>query len=216
MRMKPLPIVQSSKPALGGLHSMKFGRRESVRRQVRFCSRLMVLSFLLLTAPAIRGKAESGDEEYQIKAAFLYHFAQLVDWPEMPEGPDNSLLLCTIGEDPFEGSLEATVAGKAVGTKAIRVRHLRQAEDMQACQILFLDKAQNKYIPTLLAGLQNAPVLTVGETSGFLSAGGMICFLLVENKVRFAINLKAANSARIKIGARLLILAQSVVGARAE
>src|SRR5271155_1473654 len=148
MRMKPQPIAQSSTPALGRLHAMKFGRRESVRRQLLFCSRLVIFFFLLLTAPAIRGKAQSGDAEYHIKAAFLYHFAQLVDWPEMPVGPDNSLLLCTLGEDPFEGALEATVAGKAVGTKAIRVRHLQQAEDMQACQILFLDKAQNKHIST--------------------------------------------------------------------
>ena len=39
----------------------------------------------------------------------------------------------------------------------------------------------------------------------------MICFLLEENKVRFEINLEAADSAKLKIGSRLLILAQNVV-----
>jgi hypothetical protein len=52
----------------------------------------------------------------------------------------------------------------------------------------------------------------VGETPGFLDAGGMIGFLLEENKVRFEINLNAADSARLKIGSRLLILARRVVG----
>ena len=109
-------------------------------------------------------------------------------------------------------ALESTVAGKAVGDRILRIRHLKQADDMQACQVLFLGKAQSKRIPMLVTNLHNAPVLTVGETAGFLDAGGMIDFLLEENKVRFDINLGAAESARLKIGSRLLILAQHVVG----
>ena len=87
---------------------------------------------------------------------------------------------------------------------------------MRDCQILFLGKAQGKRIPMLVAGLRNAPVLTVGETEDFLGAGGMVCFLLKENKIRFAVNLDAAEAAGLKIGSRLLVLAQSVVGERRE
>jgi len=54
-------------------------------------------------------------------------------------------------------------------------------------------------------------VLTVGETDGFVGVGGMIGFLLQDNRVRFEINLAAAESARLKIGSRLLMLAQTVV-----
>jgi hypothetical protein len=108
------------------------------------------------------------------------------------------------------------VEGKAIANRVIRIRHLMRPEDMQGCRILFLGRAQSKRIPTLLAGLRNAPVLTVGETSGFLAAGGMICFLLQENKVRFDINLDAAQSSGLKIGSRLLVLAQNVVGESRE
>ncbi len=158
-------------------------------------------------------RGQSNEEEYRVKAAFLFHFAQLVDWPAEPlTGTDASLSLCTLGEDPFQGVLEATVAGKAIGNRIIRVRHFLSPQELQVCQIVFLGKAQSKRIPTVVADLHNAPVLTVGETAGFLDAGGMICFLLEENKVRFEINLNAADSANLKIGSRLLILAQRVVG----
>jgi hypothetical protein len=60
--------------------------------------------------------------------------------------------------------------------------------------------------------LHNAPVLTVGETAGFLDAGGIIDFLLEDNKLRFEVNLDTAESADLKIGSRLLVLAQRVVG----
>jgi hypothetical protein len=64
----------------------------------------------------------------------------------------------------------------------------------------------------VLATLHNAPILTVGESPGFLGEGGMICFVLEDNNVRFGINLDAAASAKLKIGSRLLILAQTVIG----
>jgi hypothetical protein len=179
---------------------------------IRWLAFFALLLSLHLLGGGRRSGAQTANEEYRVKAAFIFHFAQLVDWPPGGTGAENSLLLCTLGEDPFQGTLEGTVAGKAIGNRVIRIRHLGEPQDMQACQILFLGRAQSKRIPTLVADLHNAPILTVGETAGFLDAGGMICFLLEENKVRFDINLDAAESAKLKIGSRLLILAEHVVG----
>src|ERR1700733_5397326 len=174
---------------------------------------IVVAVSLLLAGSREISRAQSTDEEYRVKAAFIFHFAQLVDWPpETRTDAANSLFLCTIGQDPFQGALESTVAGKAVGDRTLRIRHLKQDDDLQACQVLFLGKAQSKRIPMVLATLHNAPILTVGESPGFLGAGGMICFVLEDNNVRFGVNLYAAASAKLKIGSRLLILAQTVVG----
>jgi len=178
---------------------------------------IVIAVCLLLAGVRERSGAQSTDEEYRVKAAFIFHFAQLVDWPpDARTGAANSLFLCTIGEDPFQGALESTVEGKAVGDRILRVRHLKQADDAQACQVLFLGKAQGKRIPMLLANLHNAPILTVGEGRGFLDAGGMICFVLEGNNLRFGINLDAAAAAKLKIGSRLLILAQTVLGESRE
>jgi YfiR/HmsC-like len=182
-------------------------------RTLRSVAWLAILFCLLLAAGRERSGAQSTDEEYRVKAAFIFHFAQLVDWPpETSTGAGNSLFLCTFGEDPFQGALESTVAGKAVGDRILRVRHLKQGDDVHPCHVLFLGKAQSKRIPMLLADLHNAPILTVGESPGFLGAGGMICFVLQDANVRFEINLDAATSAKLKIGSRLLILAQTVIG----
>ncbi len=174
---------------------------------------LLAALFLLLAETGKQTRAQTADEEYRVKAAFIFHFAQLVDWPpEKPSGTDNSLVLCTLGEDPFQGVLEGTVAGKPIGNRILRIRHLGEPQDMQACQIVFLGRAQSKRIPMLVSTLHNAPVLTVGETAGFLDAGGMIDFLLEDHKLRFEVNLAAAELADLKIGSRLLVLAQRVVG----
>jgi YfiR/HmsC-like len=194
--------------ALGGLPAGPLSNGRAIR-----CLALLAVFLLLLARSGERTSAQTTAEEYRVKAAFIFHFAQLVDWPpEAQTGTDHSLVLCTLGEDPFQGVLEGTVAGKAIGNRILRIRHLGEPQDMQACQIVFLGRAQSKRIPMLVANLHNAPVLTVGETAGFLDAGGMIDFLLEDNKLRFEVNLEAAELADLKIGSRLLVLAQRVVG----
>jgi len=55
-------------------------------------------------------------------------------------------------------------------------------------------------------------VLTVGESERFVQEGGMIGFLLEDNKIRFEINLDAAVHARLKVSSRLLAIAKTVIG----
>jgi hypothetical protein len=177
---------------------------------------VMFVAFVLahqVIGTATKASASETSDEYKVEAAFLFHFAQLVDWPpEVENSPDNSLFLCTVGADPFQGALEVEVAGKPVGNRTIRIRHIEEAEDMQGCQIVYIGRAESKRLPLLVTALHNAPILTVGDSPNFLDAGGMIRFVLAENKVRFEINLNAAQSARLKIGSRLLVLAEHVVG----
>jgi hypothetical protein len=173
------------------------------------------IAALLCFSGVPRAAAQSADDEYRVKAAFLFHFAQLVEWPsDIPGDDDHSLRLCTLGEDPFHGELESTVEGKLVGMRTMRVKHLKETDDPKSCQILFIGSSETKRVPSLFVQLGNSPVLTVGETSTFLLQGGIIRFCLENNKVRFEINLDASQRAGIKISSRLLLLAKTVIGNR--
>jgi hypothetical protein len=68
----------------------------------------------------------------------------------------------------------------------------------------------------ILQSLNGASVLTVADTEGFANMGGIINFVLDDGRVRFEINLKAAEAAHLKLSARLLTVAKAVVdpGAR--
>jgi hypothetical protein len=151
--------------------------------------------------------------EYEVKAAFLFHFAQFVEWPEETfKDASSPLTYCTIGADPFHGSLDAALSGKTVGARSLRVMHYRQLQDMRGCQVLFIGEGEHKLVPPLLTSLKGIPALTVGESQDFVQDGGMIGFLLEEDKIRFEINLDAAEHARLKVSSRLLALAKRVIG----
>ncbi|MFY9803580.1 MAG: YfiR family protein [Candidatus Acidiferrales bacterium] len=160
------------------------------------------------------GRAQVQMEEYKVKAAFLFHFIQLVEWPTGALGDEKSpLTVCTVGKDPFQGDLETTLQGKLIGVRSLRVQHFKTPQEVQGCQVLFIgsDRAQ---IPAVIAALKNGAVLTVGETDDFAAQGGMIGFCAENNKIRFEINVQAADRAKLKISSRLLLLAKTVIGAR--
>ena len=53
-------------------------------------------------------------------------------------------------------------------------------------------------------------ILTVGETQGFAADGGVINFKLDDGRVRFEINVDAAEHEQLHISSKLLSLAQIV------
>jgi hypothetical protein len=63
---------------------------------------------------------------------------------------------------------------------------------------------------SILAGLKDASVLTVGETEGFAARGGIINFYIEGNRVRFEINPDAAHRSGLKISSQLLQLGKLV------
>jgi hypothetical protein len=119
---------------------------------------------------------------------------------------------CTVGEDPFGGALETVLKGKTQGARGFEVRHLKSAQEAQACQLLFVSAAEKKNIAATLASVEGRATLTVGETEHFAAEGGMVGFCLEDNKIRFEINLRAAEHVKLRISARLLALAKIVIG----
>jgi hypothetical protein len=187
------------------------GEMNSVRPCI-FARIFALLCIVLVISGAPQSAcSQSTAEEYQVKAAFLYHFAQLLDWPAGVLDPgDASLKLCIFDDEPRRQELQSTIEGKTIGARVFRVRLISQPEEAQRCHVLFLSRDEARRQTAILRSLRGMPVLTVGETSNFLSDGGMIRFHLDEDKIRFDINLEAAESSHLKISSRLLLLATSV------
>lgn len=156
--------------------------------------------------------AQTTGKEYRIKAAFLFNFAHYVEWPaDTFKDATSPLTYCTVGDDPFEGVLDQSLNAKSVGTRPLRVQHLKPPENFQGCQIVFIGTNEKKRIAAILETLKQSPVLVVGESIHFVQQGGTVGFLSEENTVRFEVNLDAAQRARLNISATLLSVAKTVI-----
>jgi hypothetical protein len=150
-------------------------------------------------------------DEYQVKAAFLYNFAKFVEWPARTfRTAQDPIVVCILGRNPFGNALEEVIRGKSIEGRAFAVRHVSDAEEAGICQILFVSSAAGKRFRSLWGNPSPAGILTVGEVEGFAASGGVINFKLDGGRVRFEINVDAAEHAQLRISSKLLGLAEIV------
>ena len=154
--------------------------------------------------------AETATLEYAVKANYLYKFAPFVEWPERAfPSPTSPFNICVVGEDPFGKGLDDAVQGQRVGERPIFVHRAPVAEPGMNCQILFASKSTAHSAADTLRAVAGAPVLTVTDQSRGVS-GGMIQFVMREGRVKFEINVAAAEASGLQISSKLLGLATTL------
>lgn len=179
------------------------------RIRVRLLSLTVVLLLLFATPP--RSGAQTASES-QIKAAYLYNFAKFVEWParNFPSAAA-PIRLCVLNDHSFEAELSQVVKGKSIAGRPVSVVPVQNGEQSRGCQVLFMSSSQARQTRHVMAVLRDTSVLTVGETNGFVEEGGIINFVVQDNRVQFQVNRKAANQAGLRISSRLLSLAKLVI-----
>ncbi len=157
-----------------------------------------------------RSQAEA-PREYQVKAAFLYHFATFVDWPSSTfKDTKDHLRICIVGKDPFGENLEATLRAKKIGEHPLEIHRNPRQSTLKLCHVLYVTASRSSQLRTYHQQHGNANVLTVGENDTFMQHGGMIKFFMDDHKVRFAINPDAINKTKLKVSSKLLRLAKII------
>jgi hypothetical protein len=184
-------------------------------KDVRRCVALMRLWLLLASlfcAVSISAEESSASPEFQVKAVFLYNFAQFVEWPpEAFETPESPLVIGILGLDPFGESLDEMVRGEKVNGRPLVVERYRRVGDIQRCHILFISGSEGPRTELIAGAMRGRGVLTVCDWEGLGRRGAMVWFVMERNRVRLRINLQAAKEAGLNISSKLLRSAETVI-----
>ena len=153
--------------------------------------------------------------EAEVKAAFLFNFAQFIEWPAKTFTNGTApFVIGVLGDEAFGHVLNQMVQGETIGGRPILLKSRKRAEELTDCQILFIGRSENARLPQIFSTVSSAGALTVGETDHFTRLGGIINFVTThDNRLRFELHLANANRAGLKIDAKLLKVAQVVPAA---
>ena len=167
-------------------------------------SLILILIFWLMPADA------QTPGEYSVKAAFVYNFFKYVEWPaaagcKMQDG----FKLGIIGQDPFEDAFDK-FKGKPFGDCFFRISAVSGSQSLDRFSAVFISSSEKAGLQGILSRLKEMPVLTIGDTPGFMQEGVMINLVQRDDKLSFEINLKAARAAGLKISSQLLKLANII------
>lgn len=123
------------------------------------------------------------------------------------------IVIGILGEDPFGRVLDDVVRGETVRSRQLVVERFRRVEEIKTCHILFISRSEIEKYEQIFATLNGRPILTVGDTEGFATRGGMIRLLTEQNRIRLRVNVRAARAAGLTISSRLLRAAE-IVGSK--
>jgi YfiR/HmsC-like len=184
--------------------------RSKPRGRLRMVARSAVLAGVLLLPGHLCAQRDK-PTEYQVKATYLYHFTQFVQWPPpAAPGTDETFAICVLGQDPFQAALDAVLAGESVYGKSVVATRLATPQEAAGCRILFISSSEAEQLERILASIAKTGVLTVSDMPYFTQRGGMIQFTTEGNRIRFAVNLTSATDAGLTLSSELLKLAVSV------
>jgi hypothetical protein len=170
---------------------------------------LVMLSFAWSISDASSAATEPSQAD--VEAVYLFDFGKFVRWPAgAAEGP---LRICVAGPETFANGLQTLVSGESIEGRALAIRRIVRAEDTDGCAVLFIDAMEKDREAELLAAVAGKPILTVSDCPDFVVRGGMIQFVLMSKRVRFTVNLKAANQSNLDVSSELLKVAVRVIGA---
>lgn len=158
-----------------------------------------------LTAVANLAPA-SGLPEYQLKAAFLYNFANFTEWPV---SVGRTVQLCVFGADPF-GSFLDDLDGARLGSRKIAVRRTSQFDALAGCNLVFVATPAIASLPRILETAKGKPLLTIVENADPAWRGAAITLTLESSRVAFEVNMAAVREANLALSSKLLRLAREV------
>lgn len=169
----------------------------------------IILMAALALSPPI-GAQRGEYSEYQVKAAFLINFAKFTDWPEDALEKSDTFKIGILGNDPFGDEIDRVVRRQKLKDKSVEVLRSKSLDDLKECHILFISSSERRHQEEIIKEIRDLNILTVGETDQHARIGGIVRFKIQGGKVRFDINVKAAERANLKISSKLLGLATIV------
>jgi len=164
---------------------------------------------------ATASRAQIGAEtlEYRVKAAFLCKFASYVEWPAGAFArPDSPIMIGVVANDAIVDELTRTAAGLSADGRPLVVRKLNRGDPVSTVHLIYVASSEDARLAETLAAAKGQPALVVTESTHAVALGSMINFVVVDDKVRFDIAPHAAEQSHLKISARLLSVARTLIG----
>ena len=184
------------------------------RAGVRARARALVLAVLGAAGlgSAALCHAQASVSEFDVKAALVFNFARYVEWPERAfASREAPLVLCVMGRDRF-GTAFTALDGRKLQGRALKVRVGVTPEDSTGCHVAFVGDATERQVQLALRAVAGQPVLTVGDSEGFIDSGGAIGIVQGEQRLQFEVSRTALDQAQLKASSQLLKLARAVLG----
>lgn len=151
-----------------------------------------------------------------LKSAFIVKMTHFIQWPDdssIHQENNESFTICINQSNHLNDALGKWAQSGLIKNKPVTIKFLEyDAKTLSSCDMLYI--TSNTELKFLLEHAKDNHTLTISDIPGNAKRGVLINFIDVKGKLRFEINLNAAEKSGFKINPRLLKLATIVNGGK--
>lgn len=145
-----------------------------------------------------------------IESAFVYNLGKFTEWPigSFSTSPNHALKLCVLGDSSLESTLQEVIQERTIQGHPVIVKRVENEQEGRPCHMLFIRGVSFEEMKKILKSVQSFPVLTVGDDESFSKLNGCVRLFVANDQLKFEVNLKALNRAKLKISSKVLVMAK--------
>ena len=144
----------------------------------------------------------SEDPNLQFKKTFIWAFTKYIEWPSSYATGD--FVIGILGDSPLQnylGQLKDKYGD--VEGQNIEVRIFSSVSKIEKCHILYIPDEKSNELNSVIAKLKGKSTLIITEGEGLARQGAIINFVVRDNKIKFEINKKTAESYSLQVSSVL-------------
>lgn len=183
-------------------------KREYVKRVFTLGLTILLTGF---SVQSVSAQTSDTETEYRIKALYLFNFAKETEWAAFCfPSSSTPMIIAIVGEDPFGGVIDGALAGKKIGSRSIVIKRFDTVDDIDMCHILFVSESEQKNMDRVVEAAKFWYALTVADFRPFAEKGGIINFIIQNERIRIEYNPAAARDSFIKVSPEIRRVAKVV------
>ena len=145
-------------------------------------------------------------KEDRVKSAIIYKLTKFISWPQKKQ----SLTLCVIGSGSINNEIQKINRKFSMGRRLSITHKSPNAPLNKLCDLIYLHNSNNQKISQVIDKVKDSPVLTISDSKQFAEKGGNIELYRTGSRIKFAINKKSVQQAKLSVDSQLLKLAKIV------
>lgn len=151
---------------------------------------------------------ESNAQTEKFKSLFMYKFLQGMEWPAGKLG--DKYVIAVLGDQEIINNLNAILKGRNINGKPIEVADYSPGTALTGTSILFISDKKKDLFESLKKEATSSNTVIITESPGLGAKGAFLNFINSGGKLKFEMNQKSFDQAKIRVSTSVSSLAIQV------
>jgi hypothetical protein len=162
----------------------------------------LIMFFALLISASVSAQDRQPHEVYSM---MIFNFSKYIQWPD--HATSGEFVIGVMGNNEVYNTLSTWYGGKPRGSKTYVIKKFNSAAELAKCDILFIANTKSYEFDNVLGKIQGKGTLLITDKNGLGGRGSVINFKKTDDKLKFELDQRAAESANLKVSSSLTAMA---------